>query len=108
MSPFPAAQSKLTQLARLLLRHRGRLARLCPIQVVTHGRSRADHAAPERGQRATPTCRRWSRWVPRGPIDACAVVGVRVRTNAVYSVHGWVRTDAGTGPAAEPPTMRTG
>jgi hypothetical protein len=112
MSPLPPAQRQLTRLAGLLLRQRGSLARLCPIQVVTHGPARADHPAPERARRAAPKTRSRRRPVRSGRTSACPQSGTTVpaqfQVTGERGAHGSVRTWAGTDPAARAVTTFRG
>ncbi len=103
VSPLPPAEGKLTRLARLLLRQRGPLARLCPVQGVPHGPACADLAAPERERRAAPetACRR--RQVRRGATEAGTHAGTAA---TVIGDHGPVRT--GTGPVGRAATPLAG
>lgn len=106
MSPLPPAQRQFTRLARLLLRQRGSVARLCPIQAVTHGPARADHAAPERPRRAAPQTRSRRRALRSGRTGACTqartAVTAQFRVTGDRGARGSVRIWAGNGtdPAA--------
>lgn len=107
MSPLPTTQRKPTRLARLLLRQRGSLARLCPVQVVTHRPARADHAAPERARRAAPKTGSRHRPVWCGRTQACTAVSARIRITGDRGAHGSIRNgaDTGTGTTARAVTL---
>lgn len=115
MSPLSPAQRKLTRLARLLLRQRRSLARLCPIQDLSHRPAGADHAAPERTRRAAPTARfgrRPVRWCsrPKACTRAGTAVTAQFRVTGDHGGHPSVRTGADIGPgwAGGVVTTRTG